>query len=439
MLMRMSWAGADGWKLSALVVVMATTLLLPSERSVELDFTVGIVTTLVSLTLLLTMERVERGVLLVPSLFTFVRTDPAPGDFYLVALAVALVLRRGLAMPPPSVVIGTLLVLEANLASLTQAPDLQRSIVFTLATLFGFLVGYVAWAIATTDARLIGTGYVASGFLLTVLTLVALVAGPSAEGLWLDAYRVQGPFKDPNVFGAFPLPAIALVLVSMRFGVLRGLAASVLLAIPVVASFSRGSALALGIALLSLLALTLARRDARAAAKTGLCILAALVGAAYVLFIIPPDAFIRERLQEQLYDAARFASQALGLEYFSRNPLSIGLGPGTYETLAGISSHNTYLRLLVENGLLALGGFLLILAVALRSALARNPEGSAWAAALVGFSIGAIFIDTLHWRQLWLALGVGIALGQGTDSPTLESADVPQADRTRMGPVRMTR
>jgi hypothetical protein len=72
------------------------------------------------------------------------------------------------------------------------------------------------------------------------------------------------------------------------------------------------------------------------------------------------------------------------------------------------SSHNTFLRLVVETGVL---GFLTLLTYLLLVgwSLWRTPGRSYWPLAFSLIVIAGLTIDTLHWRQLWVYAAVGAA------------------------------
>ena len=92
------------------------------------------------------------------------------------------------------------------------------------------------------------------------------------------------------------------------------------------------------------------------------------------------------------------------------NALFIGTGNGSYEAFSptGFSAHNTYLRLLVENGVLGLLLFLAFLGaiITLTFRYKRDIITHAALVSILGIIIHSAFIDTLHWRHFWLLLGL---------------------------------
>jgi O-antigen ligase len=122
--------------------------------------------------------------------------------------------------------------------------------------------------------------------------------------------------------------------------------------------------------------------------------------------------FLAERARPQTYDTTRFAGQRAGLQPAWEYPF--GAGPGQFEAIAGISAHSTYARAVGEQGfpgvlvLVALLGFTLGAAVR-NAARGRDTHGigsAALVAAWCGLLANSAFIDTLHWRHLWLMAGL---------------------------------
>jgi O-antigen ligase len=118
----------------------------------------------------------------------------------------------------------------------------------------------------------------------------------------------------------------------------------------------------------------------------------------------------------QAYDHRRFDSQRTALAIAMNEPL--GIGPGQAETVLVTASigrlrvrapHSVYVRTLLEHGWIGLVGLVGFLSAALvrawrvaRSGGLHARDGSLVAAALIGALVNGFFIDTLHWRHLWL-------------------------------------
>jgi len=131
------------------------------------------------------------------------------------------------------------------------------------------------------------------------------------------------------------------------------------------------------------------------------------------------------------YDVyGRFAAWQAGLQIFNQNPW--GIGPGQFEIISPTyerrlffetliltpSAHNTYLRVLVENGLI---GFLILLSAllavfwdSLKLTVSAKEQGAianaGWLFSCLGGILAESFvIDTLHWRHFWIIAGLALA------------------------------
>jgi O-antigen ligase len=122
--------------------------------------------------------------------------------------------------------------------------------------------------------------------------------------------------------------------------------------------------------------------------------------------------FLEQRARFQSYDTQRFGAQRTGIQLAEHNPL--GIGPGQFEVLSPVSAHSTYIRALAEEGVLGaavlLGLMLGVLVIATRNAVAgRSTYGigsTALLASWCGAMANSVFVDTLHWRHLWLIAGL---------------------------------
>jgi O-antigen ligase len=132
--------------------------------------------------------------------------------------------------------------------------------------------------------------------------------------------------------------------------------------------------------------------------------------------------FLQERARFQTYDNQRFGAQAGGIALAERKP--IGVGPGQFELVEPISAHSTYVRALAEEGVL---GFLVLVALlygtllmAMRNAVkgwdTHGIGSTALLAAWAGILANSVFVDTLHWRHLWLVAGLIWAASQTSSS-----------------------
>ena len=143
----------------------------------------------------------------------------------------------------------------------------------------------------------------------------------------------------------------------------------------------------------------------------GVGLVAAAVLIPFVL-VTGSTSFLLGRAQLQSYDTARFHGQDASFELARTHVF--GIGPGEYANVVGIAAHSTYLRALGEEGGLGLvliaALFLVTLVFAWGNVVAGRTTFGISAGVLLGLWVGLLatsfFIDTLHWRHLWLVAGL---------------------------------
>ena len=108
--------------------------------------------------------------------------------------------------------------------------------------------------------------------------------------------------------------------------------------------------------------------------------------------------------------------------------------------MVGIAAHSSYLRALGEEGVLGLvliaGLFLVTLVLAWGNVVAGRTTFGISAGVLFGLWVGLLatsfFIDTLHWRHLWLVAGL---IWAGATRPQTIAERMPRPN-VRAGPWR---
>jgi O-antigen ligase len=375
----------------------------------------------VAAVLALAVTRYELAVALGFLLLAVVRVEPAPSDAVLavlIGLAVAggrVDLRR---VPGPVLgLLGALIAL--NVASLAAAVELEPALRFFGITLY--LVVFAVWLASYLRSerrmRVIVGAYVAGAVATAALAVLALFVAYPGSDLFAGetTSRAQGLFKDPNVFAAFLIPA-ALILFeeTLRprlFRLRRRTAAALLavLALGILFAYSRAAWLNLGVALMVMLVVLSLRADAGRVAAGALALVAVVAAVAGAAVAVTGSAdFLQERARLQTYDSERFGAQRGGLELAAEHPL--GVGPGQFEVALPVSAHSLYVRVLAEQGVLGVAVLAALLSVTLGLAVAnavagRDAYGVGSAAALgawCGLLANSAFVDTLHWRHLWL-------------------------------------
>jgi O-antigen ligase len=366
-------------------------------------------------------------------------SEPAPVDALTIGLMVLLPAIGLVAIRPSLLVILAALLVLAGCAFFASslATDLGRSATHSAVSLYLYLSAFVFAAFVARSplahARLILNSF-------QVAALIAAAAGivgyfdllPGAGELMTKFGRASGTFKDPNVLGAFLVPAIVyqlhLTLTRKPLAALVSAAGLAVLMFAVLLSLSRGAWAATAVAVLvyGYLSFVTAKRNLD---RLKLIILAASSAAAVALLVASAmqvdsiGKLIEERAAlANSYDVGpdgRFGGHDKARHLILQSPF--GLGALEFASQHHSEDvHNVYLSMFLNAGWL--GGLLYALIVALtaiyglRHALKRTASQSlfqvVYAALLATMLLGSL-IDTDHWRHFYLLLGVvwGLMIG----------------------------
>jgi O-antigen ligase len=227
-------------------------------------------------------------------------------------------------------------------------------------------------------------------------------AGPLAGLIAMtdDGTRAVGPFGNPNYFGHFLAAAVALAIAWAAITRERGrqwalVAVGFLIGYALTLSLSRGAIAALLAGILGL-----------AFSRSRVLGVAVIVGGLAAVLIIYP-AFIQWRLENlngyasgsayqalQASDSSRLDAVLAGPQLFLTAPL-FGIGFGQYSELSSqftslhfaIGSHNWYMSVLAEQGVVGAALWVLLLATVAYK-LWHRPAPARW----VGFAVLGVFI-----------------------------------------------
>jgi O-antigen ligase len=384
---------------------------------------VGIVATICLL--LLTVARYESVVALGFLLFGVVLVQPALADLIFgIVILVAILTGRArstLRRSPPLVVYALGLLIVLNVLAAAWAHSVGKAVFFlsitTYLALFGvWLAGYVD---SKTRARRLVESVTIGATVIAILAIVALFVPFPGSAEFLYFHRAKGLFDDPNVFGPFMIVPFAFILAELVHPTLLAWRRRWLLVVLLVCgagvlfSYSRATWLNTGLVVTTMIAAYALRRGGlRQATKTlglGVAAVGALVA---VLFLTGSTSFFATRAQLQYYDTSRFQGQDASFR-LAREHL-FGIGPGQYLDVVGIAAHSTFLRALGEEGVLGLALIVLLLLTTLILACGNVVRGRSTfgisPVPLLGLWVGLIansfFVDTLHWRHLWLVAGL---------------------------------
>ncbi|MGI9341392.1 MAG: O-antigen ligase family protein [Gammaproteobacteria bacterium] len=360
---------------------------------------------------------------------SIVLVEPAPYDVLVIALFGGLLV-TGLRFPREMHVaalalglfaIGNVIAAAGSTDPLSTIRSLSIRLYMPLA--WCMFVGVIASS-PVSVMRVIWQGYQVAA-IIAVTWAVAEYYGFVDLGDLNSGLRAKGPFKDANVFAPFLVPVAIFSLAQLAGprnwsaklwygGVFIWLAFGILL------SFSRGAWLnfAVASALFSVFALiSLPTYRAKLSwlllnvlvVLTAVGVLAALTTTSNVASRLADRAVLTQKYDVQL--GGRFYTQKQAIQKIAETPL--GIGPGRSDEEFGLEPHNLFLHVFVEGGWLAGCGMLIFIALSLYRSLAlfnwRSPlqaEFLVVIACVIGVLTQSLFIDSTHWRHLWLLLAM---------------------------------
>lgn len=381
-------------------------------------------------------------------LLAAVWTNPAPVDVVFAVLMLVTVTRpQPFARVPPLIGLGLGLFGVLSVASMLNVFDLGRALSFELITLYLIVLGVWLSGMFVDESltRAALKAYVVAAAASALLALAALeLRFPGSSSLLYDDQRPKALFKDPNVLGPFLVPAAAIMLEETIRPRLfcwrwpRSLALLAILSAGAVFSFSRAGWLNLGIALATVVGVYAARRRGfeRALRSLAAIALTAIFGIG-LLSITGSLDFLESRSTLTSYDQQRFGAQSEALAQAGEHVL--GFGPGQSEVQLDLSTHSLYARVVYEQGFLGATLLALILGATLLAAgelAARDRDlhglgSAALLGAWLGLLANSFFIDTLHWRHLWIVAALiwcTAAISARTARTTAATARTPVVD-----------
>ncbi len=361
-----------------------------------------------------------------------VMSEPAPIDALTLLLVVGLPIIGLVSIRPALVVfLSSMLVLAgcAFFAS-TLATDVAQAATHTAVSLYLYLAAFTFAAFVARNpvahTRLILDAYQVAALLASVIGIVGYFdIVPGAGELFTKFGRATGPFKDPNVFGAFLVLAVIYELhqaVTKRgLSCLVNFAGLGLLMFAVLLSMSRGAWAATGLAVLiyGYLSFVTAKRNIERVKILGLATAGLLSAALIVTAALQVDA-VSKLLEERAaltnsYDEGpdgRFGGHEKAQELILQHPIGIG----ALEFANRYHSedvHNVYLSMFLNTGWLGGMMYLTIIGMSLIYGLrhafkhtASQPLFIVAFSALVAMVLLGSLIDTDHWRHFYLLMGL---------------------------------
>jgi O-antigen ligase len=382
--------------------------------------------------LTLAITRFDSAVFLGFLLMSIVWVQPGPPDIvfavvFAVAVASGRMRLRRLPMSVGILVAGFVFLNILSATFVVDPPAAERYFAITL-----YLAIFSIWLAGYLDsaqrARRVLVGLLVTGVITGGAACLALyVPGVPLANRLTGAQRAQGLFHDPNIFGPFMALLAFFVLEELlqprllRIHRFWKFAMLVVLGSGVLFSFSRAAWLNAAVGVFAMLVVFALRHGGGQRAMMILVtLLAALAALAVFVSVSGSATFLSDRARLQSYDTSRFSAQETGLRLVATYPF--GVGPGQFESYVTISAHSGYGRALAEQGVLGLVTILALIVTTLlfagRNAVIGRDTYGIGSAALLGAWCGLVansaFVDTLHWRHLWL---VAALIWAGTMRP----------------------
>lgn len=359
-------------------------------------------------------------------------SEPAPYDLLMVGAILILPLTglapltRGLA---PYLLLLTGIVaggfIAATQAGLLDVPTKHVGITLYLAVSSVVMAAFFAER-PERRIRFVMGAYMTAALIAAAAALIGYFSlVPGAYDLFTEFGRARGTFKDPNVLGAFLVPALLYAfnrVLTARF--VRASLWAILMPVLLfgtLLTFSRGAwlNLAVALALYAYLALITAASN-RQRLKLAMSVALAgvlVIGVFAAAQAIPEVAdLLGERFTlEQSYDVGpegRFGGQKKAAELVMTHPLGIGALEFA-RVYHNEDVHEVYLNMYLNTGWI--GGTLYLflvlatLGLGFRSAI-HDKGGSGVSnvvlAAFFGMAVEGLVIDTDHWRHLYLIMAM---------------------------------
>jgi hypothetical protein len=365
--------------------------------------------------------------------------EPAPVDLILILL-IGLLPLAGLAEMNRTLLIYLmlwLLVVAGGCLGAMDSFDLavgskQVAITFYLSLSSVILAGFIE-ANPARHMALIMNGYVMASVVATLAALIGYFdLVPPLTNTFTLYGRARGTFKDPNVYGAFVVPALVyavyLAFNSRPRTAFVALGVTGFLLLGSLLSFSRGAWINAGmsLAIFCYLSFVTSASNRFRVRIIGLLSLAAVLGTIVLGFALQSpkvSALLSERAQlTQSYDSepyGRFAGHAKAKALIASRPF--GIGPlqfgGNYHHE---DVHQVYLNMLVGHGWLGGGAYIVLviltLLIGIAGAFVPGPAQGlmlVMVSAYAGTVMEGFVVDTDHWRHFFVLMAAiwGLFLG----------------------------
>jgi len=257
------------------------------------------------------------------------------------------------------------------------------------------------------------------GYTLGVLSVILLGGYSSYTG---SGYRLSGGFLNPNAFGLAGLTVTFFSLINYFYENQKQILKTTFLSFSllgiciILMSGSRGTMLSLIIGLIVFFANTKTFRTVR-------------IILVIILFSVLSLMLFEERISATLAQRISLLGEDRGAgrmdiwkDYLSEFPKYIFTGAGLHRSIEVIknsysvilkTTHNNYLRVLVEFGLLGLLFFIMgIKQIYKRLSRSKSYFSSGIKSLLIAWCVSSLFMDSLDSRTTWIILGITVAYSE---------------------------
>ena len=367
----------------------------------------------------------------------YVPTDPSPTDYFSVAaIGSALASMRFVQKPLKPFYILAYVFLIANILSLfvARVPSHALSNIWSMLFLFFTLITYstIAGNLTSRHMTRIYAAIIFAGTLsgtIGVLAQFGLMPGPNELYFMAElSLRLSPFFQDPNVYSPFLCFSFAMALtlfwdnkkVPLAFAIILPMLISITL------TFSRAGWVNLAVTGVAFLALTILVQKDRVVKRKFVIFSATVLAISAIVFpivieFLGVEEMLAKRSRIQHYDTNRFAAQETAFRTSIEHPFGIGPGHATGrdhfpQSEYPVDPHSIYLKILVERGWLGFISFFSIIGFCFLSgfrALKNNPARAQYSiallAAMTGIMVNTLVISAIHWRHLYIVLGLLMA------------------------------
>ena len=358
--------------------------------------------------------------------FAVAFVEPSPTDVLVPLVALYVIFTRR--MDVRSLSFLPLLFIIPLIFTCVSTPN-SPSLNYTLITAYLVVLCVVATTLREDEREQVFSGLVWAALINALVLIVALLLrlmGSDAAGLFFRWACFRGLYKDQNVLVSLLVPALGIAVLSTRWK-WRWIKV-ILIGMTVIATASRGGYIS--VLLIGSLVLVILLRH------SGITPALALLGGLLLSVCVFPfwGQIILWKIGKpiQSYDYRRLSGCYQAIEWGVSNPQGkyplqraptrvsegslkvLGIKGGCEPAVKGgvsfrFTPHNLFFETLGFHGVIGVVVIFALLAAAGANLLCNLPYSTKALILLVAVLVPAMFQPPLHWRTLWLALGIALS------------------------------